>query len=343
MDPILQVKEALAARSRTTTLEDLRSQGRRLVKVIRTEHIAAMVQEAVAKAVEASGAMSREEVDMLVERSQQEFKGVLAEREQQAAELERVTAEAKTLRKDTESLREERDRLRGRCEEAERSAEKSRQKMREATDEAGHLGAALEETKRERDALKARLAELENLGDPSQLGDLQETLGKVVAERDRAAEDLFRYQTEQHQMRSDLDRARSELEQAHARLAELESAAPASSGGGEAAVALEIVGRLMQEVAELKAGMGGGSQADAGLAAMLEKLTGKIDERLDKLGRKMGVSSAVEAPDVKLGGLFAHDGGAQMESNVDSLQSKQTQGTGIRANLERLRKLKGEG
>jgi len=55
---------------------------------------------------------------------------------------------------------------------------------------------------------------------------------------------------------------------------------------------------------------------------------------------KMGISSAVEADSVNLEGLFRDDG-KQVESNIDSVETKQKSGGGIAANLERLKKLKG--
>ena len=42
MHSIVEVKEALTARSRTESLDDLKNQGRNKVKVIKAEHIASM-------------------------------------------------------------------------------------------------------------------------------------------------------------------------------------------------------------------------------------------------------------------------------------------------------------
>lgn len=113
---------------------------------------------------------------------------------------------------------------------------------------------------------------------------------------------------------------------------------------------------LMTEVAELKAGMlaqdgsrrtgaegGEPGQDPAALTAMLDKLTGSINERLDKFGRKIGVSTAVDGGDVNFDGLFASEHDKPLESNMSEVQAKKTQGNGIAANLERLKKLKGDG
>ena len=57
----------------------------------------------------------------------------------------------------------------------------------------------------------------------------------------------------------------------------------------------------------------------------------------------MGISSAVEAGDVKLDGLFNTDLAEGLESNMDDVQVKKRTGSGIAGNLEKLKKLKGDG
>jgi hypothetical protein len=57
----------------------------------------------------------------------------------------------------------------------------------------------------------------------------------------------------------------------------------------------------------------------------------------------MGISSAVEARDVKCESLFDSDDDANMESNMGDVELKQNTGGGIAGNLARLKKLKGDG
>ena len=78
------------------------------------------------------------------------------------------------------------------------------------------------------------------------------------------------------------------------------------------------------------------------LTAALDKMAATLNERLDKFGKKIGVSSAVDAGEVNLDALF-NDDLEVMESNMDSVEVKQKTGSGIAANLERLKKLKGGG
>jgi len=112
----------------------------------------------------------------------------------------------------------------------------------------------------------------------------------------------------------------------------------------------ELMFKLMNEIAELKAnsgkgggGDGSGSGDSGALTDALDKLAGTLNERLDKFGRKIGISTAVEADDVKFDSLFNQDVAANLESNMDDVQVKKKTGGGIGSNLERLKKLKGGG
>jgi hypothetical protein len=86
-----------------------------------------------------------------------------------------------------------------------------------------------------------------------------------------------------------------------------------------------------------------GSANPHALTEALERLTTSMNERLEKMGRKMGISSAVDADQTSLDGLFANLEEQRVESNFDSVEVKQRQTGGIAANLARLKKLKGGG
>jgi DNA-binding protein YbaB len=201
MESVNDVKEALSARSRTATLDELRSEGRKRVRIIRAEHVQSMITEAVNSAVEQSGLISPEEVQKLVEKSRQQFRTMMQEAQQ------------------TTEVQEQ-----------------------------------LEARDREIAELKQRLEQM--------------TGGK--------------------------------------------------GGGGAASVPVS-----------------------GDLSAVLAKIEGSINDRLEKIGKKMGVSAAVEsdAP-VDFSGLFkAAD--KKLESNMENVEAKKTEGGGIAANLARLKKLKG--
>ena len=268
MESVNEIKEALSARSRTATLDELRSEGRKRVRLIRAEHVAAMITEAVHSAVEHSGFLSPAEVEGLVEKSRIEFRSILREREQ---ELQRA--------RDVEEQLQER--------EAEVASLNTRLLAAEN---------ALAEANAELDARRTELA---------------------------AARDLIA-----------------------ARGAQPAMAAPAAAPSSDMLLA------LVQEMATLKANLLHQQQAPAAAAspagvadfsAAIEKLAGSLNDRLETLGKKMGISSAVggDGP-VDFGGLF-RDADTKLESNMENIQVKQTAGGGIAANLARLKKLKGGG
>ena len=109
-----EVKDAISARARTTTLDELKSQGRKKVKVIRAGDIAAIVAAAVRKALESSGLVSEEEVENLVQKSREEFQSILRDRQDEAKQ----TADVKQK---LQSVEEERDKLKQKLEATRRS------------------------------------------------------------------------------------------------------------------------------------------------------------------------------------------------------------------------------
>lgn len=277
MESVNDIKSALSERSRTATLDELRDEGRRRVRLIRAEHVAQMISEAVHAAIEHSGLVDADEVEKLVEQSRREFKAILNERE----------TELREARENEQRLEQKEGELAG---------------------------------------TRTRIAEL----------------SKSLAEA-----------------REQLEQARGELEQLRA-APPAPAAAPAAAPSAAQPLSGDMVMTLMQELASLKASVamqqqqpgtaapaadapaapaGGGAE----LTAMLEKLAGSLNDRLEKFGRKMGISAAVEGDaQVDFSGMF--DGGeSNLESNMDNIKVKQKAGGGIAANLARLKKLKGGG
>lgn len=234
MDTVNQVKEALSAKSRTATIDELASQGRKKVRLIKAEHVAGMIASAVHKAIADSGCIPQEEADRLVELGREEFRALMQQRQQ---ELRRLNELEELLR-----MRDE--------ENAE---------------------------------LRASLEQVQAAPTVQGSGSMPVTSTGIA---------------------SAVDPARA-------------PATPAIPPADSAAAA-----------------------PPADLTAALDKLAGSLNERLEKLGQKMGISSAVEGEEVSFDGLF--DGSnASLESNMDNIQVKNKAGSGIAANLERLKKLKG--
>lgn len=272
METVHDIKEALSAQSRTATLDELRDAGKKRVRLIKAEQVAAMVQEAVHAAVEQSGLLPPAEVERLVEQSRREFRAILKEREAQAL----------------------------RAQEVEESLERSEAELAEAKRHNAELDAALGEVRSQVEALQAELAAAQS----------------AVAEAASAAE---------------------------------ASAESAPAAGPSA----DLLMAMMQEMANMKASLLQQQQqpqaqsapqgAGADLSAAIDKLAGSLNDRLEKFGKKLGISAAVEtgAPQ-DFTGLF-RDLDQKVESNIDNIQVKQTSGGGIAANLAKLKKLKNGG
>jgi DNA repair exonuclease SbcCD ATPase subunit len=275
MEPTNDIKEALSTRARTATLDELRSEGKKRVRVVKAEHIAAMIEEAVHNALESSGFVAPDEVEKLVDRSRQEFRAILKEREVEAQ----------------------------RGIDAQEALAAREQDLVELRQQLASVRQALQAT--EQSLVEARAAQ---------------------AAAEQAAEQA--------------------VQQA------VEAAETASAPIAAPAVSSDLLMSMMHEMANMKAALQAQqaqpqavqpATAGVDVSAAIEKLAGSLNDRLEKLGKKMGVSAAVGGDQpLDLGGLFKDDGPA-VESNLNNIESKQTAAGGIAANLARLKKLKGGG
>ena len=105
MESVNEIKEQLSARSRTATLDELASEGRRRVRLIRAEHVAQMVREAVNVAVEGSGLLEPAQVEALVAKSRHEFQAALREREHELEGARRKEAELQETERELADLK----------------------------------------------------------------------------------------------------------------------------------------------------------------------------------------------------------------------------------------------
>ena len=299
---VQDLKDALTARSHTATLDELKSKGRRSVRVIRADDVAQMIDAAVNQAIADSGMMSSDEVEELEQKSREQFHALLERRQAEMAELRQAADELRGTKAELARMREH---------------------------DAGTL-AEKEGLRGERDQAAMRLRNSE-----TQREQLVAAVRAFEAQRDEA---LMRVRA-----------LESELAKTHA-----ETPTTVASG-----MNTDIVYRLMGEIAEMKAksamqpapaptpapppvAANPNATADA-LAGALQQLTNTFTQKLESIGRKMGVSSAVEADAPSLTNLFKHQEGAKLETNFDNLTVKAKSATGIAANLERLKKLKGGG
>ena len=201
---------------------------------------------------------------------------------------------------------------------------------------------------RERDEEIARLREeIEAL----QLGELETTEKLESAQQsvDTAAE-----------FERELAEARSLAEERHAEIEALRQAMGEQGAEltavrrrheelcGELGTAQSQVSELENLIATEAVSPGGEAPADAAPASAMEEdlaaIVGSLDDRLDKLGRKMGVTSAVESDidySTLVNSTMAEDE-PDLESNMDAVDIEKREGAGIEANLARMKKLRGD-
>ncbi|HET6203440.1 MAG TPA: hypothetical protein VFI25_11640 [Planctomycetota bacterium] len=117
--------------------------------------------------------------------------------------------------------------------------------------------------------------------------------------------------------------------------------------GGEAPGALaDLLGRLQTEMVAVRESLAGGTRP-AGAAGgpgeeevnkKLDALARAMNDRLDRIGRKVGVASVVEEEPVQLGAIFASQ--PELESNLDNVEIKEQRAGGIAGAVERARSLR---
>ncbi len=137
----------------------------------------------------------------------------------------------------------------------------------------------------------------------------------------RAANPADASDTELDRLRAENDKLRANLDQGEAN--------PAADDG----LSSQLLMHMMKEIASIKANssqQAGEAGGDA-MSAAIDKMASSMNDRLEQLGKKMGISSAVDAADINFEALF------------DDMEVRQTTGSGIAANLARLKKLKGGG
>lgn len=134
------------------------------------------------------------------------------------------------------------------------------------------------------------------------------------------------------------------------------SAEPVQQAAPADGINAGLVMKMMEELMTLKAQIGSvaqgantqaaaqsaGSTLEDTLAKKLDAIAGSLDSKLEKFGKKMGISAAVDS-DVDLGALFDSALDEEVESNMDTVVLKQRKGAGIAGNLEKIKKLRGEG
>ena len=261
--------------------------------------------------------------------------------QQRVEELEETNSQLQASRDAFEAqidaLRNESDELRRELAEAGQSDD-AEERIAAAEERAANAEAHARELESRCESLHERAVELEE-----QHRMLENRLAERATLEDRLAESQVAAEA-----CVELERRVKELEHDLA-LAKQVPAAPAPAPQADASAMLMM--KLMEEIQQLKsqqptAGQPAAPQGGGGgeLESKLAGIVGNLDAKLERLGKKMGVSSAVES-DIDFNALVnrAMDEEKELESNIDTVEVEKRQGAGIAANLERIRKLKGGG
>ncbi|MCA3007789.1 MAG: hypothetical protein INH34_05435 [Phycisphaerales bacterium] len=309
MESPTDIKAALTTRARTATLDELHSEGKRRVRVVKADQITQMIEESVHRAVEQSGLLPASEVEKLVERSRVEFRALMKARE---AEAERAQAMTDLL-----------------------AAQE-----REVADLRRQLAAAKAAQQAAEEALAASQA-------------AQAAAAPAAAEAEEAAAQAMAQAAAQAAAHAQAELLASLRDEMVGMKAALMAQPPVVAAPGAASVvpfapaaaaagAPAVPGVAAAAAASVQAAPAAAAPAPD-VSAAIEKLASSLNDRFEKLGKKMGISSAVGGDQpVDLGGLFK-SADAGLESNMNNVETKQKTGGGIAANLARLKKLKGGG
>lgn len=355
MESVNKIKEALSQRSRTATLDQLRNEGRKRVRLIRAEHVAQMISQAVHQAIKQSGLIKPAEVDNLVEKSRSEFKKILNEREQELQgsrdvaerleqsefELTEIKSRFATLTEELAAKRVKLEQANSRLEQTNTDLDQVANKLSQINHEREQASNGFEQANGELDRAQSALQQAK--------GELQQTTSKL----DQAYGELRESNDKLQQSNSEVVAANSKLEQANRELAELRNLRDElerkSEDPPQAAIPNDMMMSIMEELTSLKASVANQQQQPASpvgsdLTAALEKISGGLSDKLEKIGKKMGVSGAVEGDITPDFSSMMKDGDeVQLESNMDNIKIKQKSAGGIAANLARLKKLKDGG
>ncbi len=373
---VINVREVLQQNSYTTTVDELRTRGKNRVRVINAQQISALIEEAVNRVISTTSGMDRNQVKQLVERSRDEFRRLLSEREKELAENRQSSAELAKSKEEFAKVQAETDRLKvveaelrrqnetlttqvgdlkaaakngnssprdleeiGKLQKKEEAAQKEIADLRKQTDSLRQAEAEVrkEESARRKEAEKLRL-DLESLQKNQKGG---ERLQAELSALQKNESDLRRKDEENQKERDRLVRRIGELEK------EVEGL---KTKGGEKPLQAamtpemaELLKSLATEVSSMKAGLkevADRSQdtTSSSAAQKMDEITKSLTDRLDKIGRKVGISSGADAPEVSLEGIFSQED--NFESNIDNIEIKERKGTGVSGAIEKMRNLR---
>ncbi|MBK9383247.1 MAG: hypothetical protein IPN34_00265 [Planctomycetes bacterium] len=343
-DKVIDVRGVLERNCTTTSVDELRSQGRSRVKVINAKQISALIEEAVARAIDALRNSSTVDTNAVLEASRVEFQKLVAEREE---ELREVRAEKLAVEQEREALRSEVAEKQALEDTVQRAREELQRVLGSpALEDLENVLRGFAERERGEETQRAESLhrELEELD--AQSRELAQRLEQSSRENDearraqqRAEAELAALKAERDAAAQALQRDRAELESRRGAFASQQDAvrgAEAASNQAMSAILAELR-QLKDTVEKAPAAVAQAPAIDA--SKMMESLGEAMDKKLDKLGRKLGMSSGPElAAGISFDGLFASS--SNMESNLEQVEVKEREGGSIQDAVARMKAMR---
>jgi chromosome segregation ATPase len=342
------VRAAIEANTRRRTLDQLKAEGKRHVRVVSGEKILSIIQAIVGDIVDREvGEVSKQDRERIVSESKAQFDRVMKIQ----AEQDALLAEQKNL---VAEYKEKLERLQELHEAAVEEHSRAERRMQ------AEFQARVEDLTKEGGASAKRLAELE-----TRLATSKTTIENYDSEISRLTHRI----NEDGDLLEELKAALQARELEAQRFAgERDALATQLAALKEHAGETEAVAQLKDELAEMKSflrtlGDSASRANDATVEALLAKLADRetfstasleerfqatLDKSLDQISRTMAAATAkpidiaVEATDALIAKIF--DAGDAASTNLDDLEVvEQKSKAGIAGNLARLRALKAAG
>lgn len=321
----IDVKKVIEASTQVKTIQELEKEGRRAVKVVRASRISELISQAVDNVIQQrSVEVVETERNQLISATGEEFRRLLA---------------------DADSHRKRSEEDRAKVTDVERQNLELAHKLELAEHVHGEDVRLLEEQRRVVDEMKEKVNELKK-----ELEELIRRHEGETAEYDQLRAEVSSLRTEALSLREQLHTSEEARRKAEAALHEHHETVAKPSHSDEE------IKDLVGEVRAIRASFERGAHASTDSAEekkeMMSQLESVIHSSMDQIVQQMAGqmggsggfagTQPVEAAKVVLDNIFK-DTDKSIESNLGNITVQSSEGTGIGANLARLKKLHSKG
>ncbi len=324
----IDVKKVIEASTKVKTIQELEKEGRRAVKVVRASRISELISQAVDNVIQQrSVEVVEAERNQLISATGEEFRRLLADA-------------------DTQRKRSEEDRAK--ITDVERKNLELVHKLELAEHVHGEDVRLLEEQRRVVDEMKEKVAELKK-----ELEQLIRRHEGDSEEHDQLRAEVKTLRTEALSLRDKLHASEEARQKAEAAMHE-HHAAPAKPSHTDEEIK-DLVGEVRAIRASFERGTHAASDSAEEKKEMMSQLESVIHSSMDQIVQQMAGqfqggsggggpigAQPVEAAKIVLDNIFK-DTGKSIESNLENISVQSSEGTGIGANLARLKKLHSKG